>query len=196
MSESERDVLPQLVALLFVSPEPVALEAAARVLEVDRPTIEAAVERLRRAPPPGLTLLSNDGHVELATAPECGPYVERFLGAPEQTRLSRAALEVLAIVAYRQPITRAEIEAVRGVNGDRALATLLQRQLVAEVGRRETVGRPALFGTTVRFLEYVGISSLADLPPLPSPDPEPAPPGRGRSEPAPADGRLTGSAHD
>jgi segregation and condensation protein B len=94
--------------------------------------------------------------------------VERLLGGPAVTRLSRAALEVLAIVAYRQPATRAEIEALRGVNSDRALETLLGRGLVAEVGRRDSVGRPALLGTTPAFLDYLGLRSLADLPPLPS----------------------------
>lgn len=166
-SVPETDLLPHLVALLFVSDEPLALETAARVLAVERPALEAAVERLAQAPPPGLTLLRSNGHLQLATAPECAPTVERLLGTPERGRLSKAALEVLAIIAYRQPITRAEIEAVRGVNSDRALAALLQRELVEEVGRKETVGRPALFGTTIRFLQYLGISSLAELPPLP-----------------------------
>jgi segregation and condensation protein B len=90
-------------------------------------------------------------------------------GLDDQARLSRAALEVLAVIAYRQPVTRAEIEAIRGVNGDRALATLLSRSLVAEVGRRDTVGRPVLFGTTLDFLEHLGLSSLDEMPPLPSP---------------------------
>jgi len=97
-------------------------------------------------------------------------FVERLLGGPVVSRLSRAALEVLAIVAYRQPVTRAEIEAVRGVNSERALETLLGRGLVAEVGRRDTVGRPVLLGTTPGFLDYLGLRSLADLPPLPEVD--------------------------
>ena len=81
--------------------------------------------------------------------------------------LSRAALEVLAVIAYRQPATRAEIEAIRGVNGDRAISTLLARGLIEEVGRRETVGRPVMFGTTLGFLEHLGLRSLEDLPPVP-----------------------------
>jgi segregation and condensation protein B len=92
--------------------------------------------------------------------------VERFLGAPPPARLSRAALEALAIVAYRQPVTRGEIDAVRGVDSDSAVSTLLSRGLIAEVGRRETLGRPALLATTPECLQYLGIRSLDELPPL------------------------------
>ena len=92
--------------------------------------------------------------------------VQRLRGRAEAQRLSRAALEVLSVVAYRQPTTRAEIESVRGVNSDHALDTLLARGLVAEVGRRESVGRPILFGTTLAFLELAGLRSLDELPPL------------------------------
>jgi segregation and condensation protein B len=113
--------------------------------------------------------------VHLATAPKSAPAVERFFGTPPPVRLSRAALEALAIIAYRQPVTRAEIEAVRGVNSDSAVATLLARGLVSEVGRRDTAGRPALLGTTPDFLHYLGVSHLEQLPPLPAAA-RPAPP--------------------
>jgi hypothetical protein len=95
--------------------------------------------------------------------------VERYLGAPPPARLSRAALESLAVIAYRQPVTRAEVDFVRGVNSDSAIATLLARGLVAEVGRKETVGRPVLLATTPECLQYLGLRSLADLPPLEAP---------------------------
>ena len=98
--------------------------------------------------------------------------VERLLGGPPVARLSRAAQEVLAIVAYRQPVTRAEIDALRGVNSERALETLVARGLVAEAGRKDTIGRPVLLGTTAGFLDYLGLRSLADLPPLPAPPEE------------------------
>jgi segregation and condensation protein B len=107
-------------------------------------------------------------------------------------RLSRAALEALAVLAYRQPVTRGEIDAVRGVNSDSAVATLLARGLAAEVGRRETVGRPALLALTPDCLQYLGISSLSELPPLPgvqdqpSRDADPAPVASGNDQTAPS----------
>ena len=104
--------------------------------------------------------------MQLATAPEAAPYIEHFLEV-EHGRLSRAALETLAIVAYRQPVTRAAIEAVRGVNSDQAVATLLSRGLIEEVARAPGPGRPVLFGTAVRFLEYFGLQRPEELPPLP-----------------------------
>jgi segregation and condensation protein B len=174
------ELAPHLVALLFAADEPLALPDAARILGARRRDVERAAALLAEAPPLGLMLQRDGGRLQLATTPASAPYVRRLRGLEEQGRLSRAALEVLAVVAYRQPITRAEIEAVRGVGGDRALATLLQRELIEEVGRKETVGRPVLFGTTLAFLEHAGLRSLADLPPLPAPD------GRALAEPAEA----------
>ena len=156
-----------LVALLFVSPEPLALDAAARALEVGMPDIEALVEGLSAAPPSGLIVQRHNGTIQLATAPQSAPYVRRLLGMPDAVRLSKAALEVLALIAYRQPVTRSEIDAVRGVASDRSIHTLLARGLIEEVGRRETAGKPALLGTTVGFLEYLGVRSLDELPRLP-----------------------------
>jgi segregation and condensation protein B len=124
--------------------------------------------------PPSLLLQRDDDRLQLVTAPASARYVRRLRGLEDQTRLSRAALEVLSVVAYRQPATRAEIEAIRGVNGDRALATLLARGLVDEVGRRDTVGRPVEFGTTLGFLEHMGLGSLDDLPAVPTSSPETA----------------------
>jgi segregation and condensation protein B len=161
------------VALLFAADEPLPLADLARILEVRRPTVEKVLARLVESPPPGLIVQRHEGHLQLTTAPMSARYVRRLRGLEEQSRLSRAALEVLAVIAYRQPVTRAEIEAIRGVNGDRALSTLLSRGLVAEVGRRETVGRPTLFGTTLGFLEHLGLTSLDELPPLPEEAPTP-----------------------
>jgi len=104
--------------------------------------------------------------VQLVTAPEAASYVERFLGLEARTRLSRAALEALAIIAYRQPITRPEIEAIRGVSSDSVLRTLLRVGLIEEVGRASTVGRPILYGTTFEFLQHFGLRSLHELPDL------------------------------
>jgi segregation and condensation protein B len=102
--------------------------------------------------------------LQLVTHPRAAAVVQRFLGLETSARLSTAALETLAIVAYRQPVTRAHIEAIRGVNPDYALATLTARGLVEEVGRLNAVGRPALFGTTFEFLRAFGLRSLDDLP--------------------------------
>jgi segregation and condensation protein B len=102
--------------------------------------------------------------VQLVTAPESREAVQRYLGAARPPAFSRAALEALTVVAYRQPVTRAEIEAARGVNSDRAIHTLLARGLIEEVGQRQVIGRPMQYGTGFAFLEYFGLSSLADLP--------------------------------
>jgi segregation and condensation protein B len=165
--DAER-LAPHLVALLFASDGPLGLADAARILGERRSLVEAAARLILDAPPLGLIVQRAGDRLQLATAPASAEFVRRLRGLDAQARLSRAALEVLAIVAYRQPITRAEIEAIRGVNGDRALATLLTRELVQEVGRRETVGRPVLFGTTMAFLEHLGLRSLDDLPPVPA----------------------------
>ena len=166
---------PHLVALIFAADEPLDVAAAARVLGARRSVVEAAVRFLLEQPPLGLILQRDGDRLQLATDPASAEFVRRLRGDDSQSRLSGAATEVLAIVAYRQPITRAEIEAIRGVNGDRALATLLARGLIAEVGRREAVGRPILFGTTMTFLEHLGLRTLEDLPPLPSSGPPDGP---------------------
>ena len=157
-----------LVAVLFVATSPLAIADLTRILERERAGVEAAVERLCAEPPLGLAVVRAGDTVHLASAPSSAVAVERYFGTPPPTRLSRAALEALAIIAYRQPVTRAEIEVIRGVNSDSAVATLLGRGLVMEVGRRDTAGRPALLGTTPDFLQYLGLARLEDLPPLPA----------------------------
>jgi segregation and condensation protein B len=167
---SEAELLSHLIALLFAADEPLPLDDLARLLEIRQPVLQRAVRQLTDQPPPGLLLQRDEDRLQLVTAPASARYIRRLRGLEDQARLSRASLEVLAVIAYRQPATRAEIEAIRGVNGDRALATLLARGLVAEVGRRDTVGRPVMFGTTLEFLEHLGLPSLNDLPKLPSPE--------------------------
>jgi segregation and condensation protein B len=163
--ERADELLGHLTALLFVADEPLELGLLARLLDVRPAAVERAAEALRAAPPAGLILQRDGRRVSLATAPGSAEYVRRLRGEAGPQRLSRAALEVLAIVAYRQPATRAEIEAIRGVNSDHALETLVARGLVTEVGRKDTVGRPVLFGTTLDFLALAGLTSLDDLPP-------------------------------
>jgi segregation and condensation protein B len=161
-----------LVAVLFAAATPVSLVDAARILDISTERLDDVCELLDREPPTGLALQRHEDRMQLITAPASAPVIERFLGSPPPVRLSRAALEALAVVAYRQPVTRGEIDAVRGVNSDSAVTTLLTRSLVAEVGRRETVGRPALLALTPECLQYLGLRSLHELPPLPdSPNP-------------------------
>jgi segregation and condensation protein B len=142
---------------------------ATRVLDVAPARLEEVCGYLGQHPPLGLALQRHGDQLQLTTCPTASPAVERYLGAPPPGRLSRAALESLAVIAYRQPVTRADIDFVRGVNSDSAVATLLGRGLVAEVGRKDTVGRPALLATTPECLQYLGLRSLDDLPPLESP---------------------------
>jgi len=171
--DSPADLVAAVESLLFVADEPVEAAVLASALNAGTAAIEAAIDDLaERCRERGVRVQRAGERVQLISAPELGPYVERFLGAAAEQRLSGAALETLAIVAYRQPVTRGTIEAIRGVNSERALSTLRSRDLVEEVGRAETVGHPVLFGTTMRFLEYFGLEQPGELPPLhPSPTP-------------------------
>src|SRR5690348_473259 len=126
---TEPELLGHLTALLFAADEPLALDDLARLLEVRPAVLQRVAKQLADNPPPGLLLQRDDDRLQLVTAPASARYIRRLRGLEDQARLSRAALEVLAVIAYRQPATRAEIEAIRGVNGDRALATLLARAL-------------------------------------------------------------------
>ena len=157
-------------SLLFVSGEPAPVSRLAEALEVSAEQVEEALTELREATRDGasrgLILQRRGDKVQLTTRPECAPYVEKFLGLSLTSRLSRPALETLAIVAYQQPVTRPEIEMVRGVNCDGVIQTLLNKGLIEEVGRLETAGRPIQYGTTFAFLQHFGLRSLDDLPPL------------------------------
>jgi segregation and condensation protein B len=156
-----------LESLLFVSAEPVDLARLEQTLGLGRDDLESALARLNDiCRTRGVRVQRLGETVQLVSAPESATTIERFLGVQAKSRLSPAALETLAIIAYRQPATRTQIEGLRGVNCERALATLIARGLVAEVGRAETVGRPVLFGTTIEFLEYFGLNDLGELPPL------------------------------
>jgi segregation and condensation protein B len=165
---SDAELAGHLVALLFAAAGPLSPVDAARLLGIAPERLDQVCSRLEREPPAGLALQRFADRLQLTTAACSTPVVERYLGSPPPARLSRAALEALAVIAYRGPATRGEIDAIRGVNSDSAVATLLGRNLVAEVGRRETAGRPALLAVTADCLQYLGLSSLDELPPLPS----------------------------
>lgn len=155
-------------ALLFASDAPLGAADLARAEEgLDEDVVEASIQALRleydrtgRA----FQVYELAGGYQLLTRPEFAPYLERFDTVPQSGRLSGAALEVLAIIAYRQPIGRAEVEEIRGVGSSGVLRTLLDRGLIDAVGRGEGLGRPLLYGTTDRFLEHFGFRSLEDLP--------------------------------
>ena len=154
-------------SLLFVADAPVPVSHLAEVLECDERDVEAALQSLAESTiGRGVRLQRRDNRVQLVSAPEAASAIERFLGLSLAGKLSAAALETLAIIAYQQPITRPQIEAIRGVSSDGVLRTLLSKGLIEEVGRLETVGHPVLFGTTFEFLQYFGLSSLSELPPL------------------------------
>lgn len=157
-----------LEAILLASPEPLSVKRIAEVIGLDEKDARILVDDLKKEysqPGRGLLLQELAGGYVLTTRPEYGEYVEKLL-APKGKGLSHAALETLAIVAYRQPITKAEIEGVRGVKVDRSIETLLERGLIRDVGRKEGPGRPILYGTTKDFLTYFGLKDLSDLPPL------------------------------
>ena len=167
---SERGPLLQaLEALLFVSDEPVASVVLAQALGVERREADDLCEELARSYEErgaGITLRSVGGGWRLTTHPDAASVVERYVLASRHTRLTKAALETLSIVAYKQPVTRHQISGIRGVNSDGVLRALADRGLVAEVGREETPGRPVLYGTTPEFLERLGLGSLSELPAL------------------------------
>jgi segregation and condensation protein B len=156
--------------LLFLAGEEgITMKQFIEVTEQRKELIADAIEEMRanfKQEGRGLQILQIAGSYQLATLPEHAPYFERFAYSPSRSSLSQAALEVLSIVAYRQPITRVEIEEIRGVKSERAIHTLANRDLITEVGRAEAIGRPILYGTTKLFLDYFGMDSLADLPEL------------------------------
>lgn len=160
--------LPALLeGLLFVAAEPVAPSQLAAALDLTVTTVEKGLEELEeQLRARGLRLQRHAGRIQLTTAPELAEAVERFLGLEATSRLSRAALETLAIIAYQQPVTRPAVDSIRGVNSDGVIKSLLSKGLLQEVGRAEGPGRPILFGTTPEFLQHFGLNSLSELPPL------------------------------
>ena len=154
-------------AILFVATEPVTLEQLCEATGAKAKDIQAALAELREETRArGLALREVGGGYRFFSNPAYRDQVERYL-MPPKTYMSPASLETLAIVAYLQPVTRAEVESIRGVNVDGVMGTLEQRELIRELGRKEVVGRPILYGTTTAFLEAFGLRSLDELPPLP-----------------------------
>ncbi len=167
-SQADAVELQSLVeSLLFVADQPVTARQLAGALDAEEAAVEKALSALDEVyvqGERGVRLQRHGDRVQLVTAPETALYVQRFLGLELSGPLSQAALETLAIVAYRQPVTRAQVEAIRGVNSDGVLRTLVSRALIEEVGRLDQVGRPILYGTTFEFLQQFGLRNLNELP--------------------------------
>jgi segregation and condensation protein B len=159
------DLEALIESLLFVADRPVSVDDLATALETTTEEIEAALEALDASyQSRGIRLQRHNARLQLVSAPEAGTHIEKFLGLEISGRLSAASLETLSIVAYRQPVTRAQVEAIRGVNSDSVLRSLIRRGLLEEVGRAETVGHPILYGTTFEFLQQFGLQNVHDLP--------------------------------
>ena len=176
MMASDPDPAPQetrdtraLEALFFVSDEPLTSSVIAQALDTDRRTVDALCERLEQElveRGSGLILRSVAGGWRLFTHPDVASIVEQFVLSSRQARLTKAALETLGIVAYKQPVTRHQVSGIRGVNSDGVLRALVDRGLIEEAGRENAPGRPMLYATTPAFLERLGLPSLASLPSL------------------------------
>lgn len=160
-------VTAAIESILFVSGRPLEFSELRKLLDIDDAALTEGLSSLAEqldSQERGIRLQRLGTHVQLVTAPENARYIAALLGLPMTAKLTNAALETLSIIGYRQPITRAQIEAIRGVNSDRALLSLIQHGLVAEIGRAQAVGRPALFATTPEFLQQFGLTSLDQLP--------------------------------
>lgn len=171
--ETELPLSTKLEAILFVAAEPVPTGQLATALDVSSSVIERGLNELDESlSARGLRLQRNAGRVQLTTAPELAELIERFLGLDSTTHLSRAALETLSIVAYQQPVTRPQIDSIRGVNSDSMLKSLLNKGLVIESGRADGPGRPILYSTSPEFLQHFGLNSILEMPPLAKPEEE------------------------
>lgn len=160
----------RIEAILYVAGEPVPVKELARALNTDPDTLNSELDRIRDKydfEQRGFVIKRFGNQVQLGTRAMYAQDVIRLLQPVQQQSLSQAAMETLAVIAYKQPVTRAEIEAVRGVKCDYSLQSLTNKGLITEVGRKDTIGRPILFGTTDAFLSHFGIRNLDDLPPLP-----------------------------
>ncbi|MDL1873386.1 SMC-Scp complex subunit ScpB [Deltaproteobacteria bacterium PRO3] len=170
ISNEEMSLAAKIEAMLFVSAEPVPVQQLSQALDVAASVVERGLKELEDSlHSRGLRLQRHAGRVQLTTAPQLAGLVEIFLGLEAITHLSRAALETLAIIAYQQPVTRPQVDSIRGVNSDAMLKSLLSKGLILESGRTDGPGRPILYSTTPEFLQHFGLNSLTELPPLAAP---------------------------
>ena len=195
MTMEDREAKSVIESILFISGEPVSLDTMRKLIEIDKYNTDRLIKdlindySLRNG---GLLIVEVAEGYQMVTNPACSPWIRKVLSTSIPKRLSQSSLETLAIVAYKQPIIKAEIEAIRGVNSDGVVKTLLERRLIKILGRKEAPGRPLMYGTTPEFLQQFGLKDLAELPTLkefaeidiPEP-PETTPDGSGEREPAP-----------
>jgi len=171
--ETDLPLAVKLEALLFVAAEPVMTAQLAAALDVAASVVERGLNELDASlSSRGLRLQRHAGRVQLTTAPQLAELIERFLGLEATTHLSRAALETLAIIAYQQPVTRPQIDSIRGVNSDSMMKSLLSKGLILESGRADGPGRPILYSTTPEFLQHFGLNSILEMPSLAKPEEE------------------------
>ncbi len=171
MNVNQTEYKAIIEGLLFASgDEGITLKQISNILDIHHTTVTKLIGELmsdyERADR-GIMVIKSHEVYHLTTKPEHSSYYKKLLQSPQSSRMSQAALETLAIIAYNQPITRTEIEDIRGVKSDRPVKTLLSRSLIEEVGRKESIGRPILFATSKEFLTYFGLTSIEELPPLP-----------------------------
>jgi segregation and condensation protein B len=171
LPDRELSLAGKLEALLFVASGSVTTTQLAAAIGTTTQEVENSLKLLQNHylesdPGHGIFIQRHHGRVQLVSTPEAASLIERFLGLEASTRLSRAAVEALAIIAYEEPATRPQIDAIRGVNSDGVLKSLLGKGLIQEVGRADSPGRPILYSVTPEFLQFFGLSSLSDLPPL------------------------------
>ena len=171
--ETDLPLSVKLEAMLFVAAEPVSTSQLAEALDVSASVVERGLNELDASlSSRGLRLQRHAGRVQLTTAPQLAELIERFLGLEMTSHLSRPALETLAIIAYQQPVTRPQIDAIRGVNSDGMMKSLLNKGLILESGRTDGPGRPILYSTTPEFLQHFGLNSILEMPPLAKPEEE------------------------
>jgi len=165
----DREKKAVLEAILFLSGEPIALPALKEVIEIPETELKELMDELikeYRERKGGLHIVEVAHGYQMVTSPECAEWLKKFKSMQLSTKLSMPALETLAIIAYKQPIIRVEVEQIRGVNSDSAIRTLLEKRLIKVIGRKEGPGRPFLYGTTREFLEYFGLKDITELPTL------------------------------
>lgn len=156
-------------SLLFISGEAVPLSAIAQTIEMDKATAKAIIHTLAdkyESEKRGIRIVEINGSYQMCTATECFEYIRNMYKSPNRQGLTQALLETLAIIAYKQPITRAQIEEIRGVSAEHAVSRLVEKKLICEVGRMDTPGKPIMFGTSNEFLRYFGFKNVSGLPPL------------------------------
>ncbi|UCH80684.1 MAG: SMC-Scp complex subunit ScpB [Nitrospiraceae bacterium] len=165
----DREARSVIESLLFISGEPMTIDSLKKITEIDKKKIDTLVKELisdyslRNS---GLLIIEVAEGVQMVTNPASSPYVKKLISTAVPTKLSQPSIETLAIIAYKQPIIKAEIEAIRGVNSDGVVKTLLERRLIRILGRKEVPGRPLMYGTTKEFLQYFGLKDLTELPTL------------------------------